>query len=436
MKAMSNDKTQSVYASCMVSIVGEDNAVDWENITPSMQTAILDAVSPGITPSCIVYPRTQAELGAVVTEAYRNQWRILICGRGSKLHWGGLAQGVDVVISTARLNQIIDHAVGDLTVTVEAGMKLAELQQILAANNQFLALDPTYPDNATIGGIIATADTGSLRQRYGSVRDQILGITFVRSDGEIVKAGGRVVKNVAGYDLMKLFTGSYGTLGAIAQVTFRLYPIPPASQTIVLTGDVEAISQAADILRSSALTPTQADLISEQLLSSLAMGKGLGLIVRFQTIPESITEQSKQLLNLGEKLGLNSEIHTGSDEAYLWQRLRESIHNMAQESAITCKIGVLPTAATKVLTQGEMGIIHIASGLGILQFASEKGVLDMRTICESQGGFLSILSAPTHVKEKIDIWGYTGNALSLMQGIKQQFDSKNIFSTGRFVSGI
>ena len=433
---MSNGKLQDIYITNLVSIVGEDNATEWENIPPSLQATLLGAVSPGNAPSCIVYPRTQAELGAVITEAYRNQWRVLICGSGSKLHWGGLAQGIDIIISTARLNQLIAHAVGDLTVTVEAGMKFAQLQKIVAQENQFLALDPTYPDNATIGGIIATADTGSFRQRYGSVRDQILGITFVRTDGQIVKAGGRVVKNVAGYDLMKLFTGSYGTLGAIAQVTFRLYPIPPESQTVILTGDVAAICQAADILRSSALTPTKADLLSQQLVSSLDLGQGWGLIVRFQSIPESVAEQSKQLLAIADKLGLDNAIYIDSDEADLWQRLRESMHSMTQESAITCKIGILPTAATKVLTKGEMGMIHIASGLGILRFTSEKGVLDMRNICENQGGFLTILRAPNRIKQKVDIWGYRGNALSLMQGIKQQFDSQNMFSPGRFISGM
>ena len=432
---MSNDKPENVYAS-MVSIVGENNTTAWGNITPSLQTAILGAVEPGITPSCIVYPHTQAELGAVIAQAYRNQWRVLMCGSGSKLHWGGLAKGIDIVISTIHLNQIIDHAVGDLTVTVEAGIKFTDLQKTLAQANQFIALDPAYPDDATIGGIIATANTGSLRQRYGSVRDQILGITFARSDSEIVKAGGRVVKNVAGYDLMKLFTGSYGTLGAIAQVTLRLYPIPQASQTVVLTGDVEAISQAADTLRGSALTPTQADLLSAPLVSSLNIGKGLGLITRFQSIPESIKEQSKQLLAIADKLGLNSGIYTDSDEADLWQRLRESIHNVVHKSHITCKIGILPTAATKVLAQSEMGMIHIGSGLGILQCANEQEVLKMRNICENHSGFLSILAAPNQVKEKIDIWGYNGNALSLMQGIKQKFDRKNILSPGRFVSGI
>lgn len=157
-------------------------------------------------PSCIVYPQTPEQLGTVVSLARQNQWRILPCGSGSKLHWGGIPKDINIVVSTARMNQLIDHASGDLTVTVQAGMKYAELQKILAATGQFLALDPSYSDRATIGGIVATADTGSLRQRYNSVRDQLLGISFVRADGQLTKAGGRVVKNVAGYDLMKLLT--------------------------------------------------------------------------------------------------------------------------------------------------------------------------------------------------------------------------------------
>jgi glycolate oxidase FAD binding subunit len=122
------------------------------------------------------------------------------------------------------MQQLIEHAVGDLTVTVEAGMQFAHLQAQLAKLGQFLALDPDFPQSATMGGIVATASTGSLRQRYGSVRDQLLGINFVRADGQVASAGGRVVKNVAGYDLMKLFTGAYGTLGAISSVTFRVHP--------------------------------------------------------------------------------------------------------------------------------------------------------------------------------------------------------------------
>ncbi|MBD2531057.1 FAD-binding oxidoreductase [Nostoc flagelliforme FACHB-838] len=445
MKAMSNDRPQAVCASDFASIVGEENAVClWENIELDQQKRIQQAISnekpqgiyaSGNSPSCIVYPRTQEQLAAVIATAHTNNWRVLPCGSGSKLSWGGLAKGIDVVVSTERMNQLIEHAVGDLTVTVEAGMKFSDLQALLAKSRQFLALDPTAPESATIGGIVATGDTGSLRQRYGSVRDQLLGITFVRADGEIAKAGGRVVKNVAGYDLMKLFTGSYGTLGFISQLTFRLYPLPEASGTVILTGKAEAVAQAADILRGSALTPVQADLLSAKLVSSLGLGKGLGLIARFQSISESVKEQSNRVLEVGQKLGLNGAIFADDDEANLWQRLQELIHTNT-ESVITCKIGVLPTAAVDILTQVELGLIHISSGLGLLQLESKKQVLIVRDRTQASSGFLTILSAPVAVKEQIDVWGYTGNALPLMRRIKEQFDSKNILSPGRFVGGI
>lgn len=423
------------FASSFASIVGEENAVSWENIELSRQELILEAMMPGIVPSCFVIPHTTEQLAQAIALAHRQNWRVLICGNCSKISWGGLASGADVIISTERINKLIEHAVGDLTVTVEAGMKFHQIQEILAHHRQFLALDPTTPD-ATIGGIVATADTGSLRQRYGSVRDQLLGVTFVRADGEIAKAGGRVVKNVAGYDLMKLFTGSYGTLGVISQVTFRVYPMAEISGTVVLTGTASAISQAADTLRGSALTPTQADLLSSQLVSSLGLGKGLGLIARFQSIVESVQEQSNRLLEVGEKLGLEGKIYSVVDEADLWKKLREQIYSPVTSSVITCKIGVLPTAAVEVLSSLEIGLIHIGSGLGMLRLEGGKKVTEVRELIQNNGGFLTILSAPIAVKQNVDVWGYTGNALQFMRGIKEQFDGKNILNPGRFVAGI
>ncbi|MBH8565691.1 FAD-binding oxidoreductase [Nostoc sp. CENA67] len=437
MNAMSNDKPPSVYASTLASTLGDENVVClWENLELSQQKHIQQAIASTNPPSCIVYPRTTEQLAAVIAVSHRHNWRVLTCGSGSKLTWGGLAKGADVVVSTERINQLIEHAVGDLTVTVEAGMKFSHLQAILAASRQFLALDPTAAESATIGGIVATADTGSLRQRYGSVRDQLLGITFVRADGQIAKAGGRVVKNVAGYDLMKLFTGSYGTLGIISQVTFRVYPLPELSGTVVLTGTPEAISQAAQTLRGSALTPTQADLLATQLVSSLDLGQGLGLIARFQSISESVKEQSNRLLEVGEKLGLAGVIYWDENEANLWQRLQQQMHSPATESEISCKIGVLPTAAVEILTQTKMGLIHIASGLGWLRFEEQNQVLAMRDRCEQNGGFLTVMEARIAVKQQIDVWGYKGNALQLMRGIKEEFDGKSILSPGRFVGGI
>ncbi|MFN6219297.1 MAG: FAD-binding oxidoreductase, partial [Aphanizomenon sp.] len=379
---------------------------------------------------------SQAELAAVITTANSHQWRVLTWGSGSKINWGGLAENIDIIVSTEHINQLIEHAVGDLTVTVEAGMKFAQIQEILAKSGQTLALDPAAPELATIGGIVATADTGSLRQRYGGVRDQLLGITFIRADGEIAKAGGRVVKNVAGYDLMKLFTGAYGTLGIISQVTFRVYPIPESSGTVILTGKPEAISQAARTLHGSELTPTQADLLSNKLLTNLDLGTGIGLIARFQSISESVQEQSKRLLLIGEKLGLQGVIYSGNQEIDLWQQLPKQIYDHLTESTITCKIGVLPTAAVEILNYMEVGLIHISSGLGLVRLEKEEQILPLRSLCQANSGFLSVLSAPVEFKKRFDVWGYNGNALAVMRGIKEQFDGNFILSPGRFVGGI
>jgi glycolate oxidase FAD binding subunit len=424
-------------ASTLTSIISTENAViSWENLTPTQLHNIQQGMNPKSQPSCVIYPHSQAELAAVITTANSHKWRVLSCGSGSKINWGGLAKNIDIIVSTERINQLIEHAVGDLTVTVEAGMKFAQIQEILAKSGQTLALDPAAPELATIGGIVATADTGSLRQRYGGVRDQLLGITFIRADGEIAKAGGRVVKNVAGYDLMKLFTGAYGTLGIISQVTFRVYPIPESSGTVILTGKPEAISQAARTLHGSELTPTQADLLSNKLLTNLDLGTGIGLIARFQSISESVQEQSKRLLLIGEKLGLQGVIYSGNQEIDLWQQLPKQIYDHLTESTITCKIGVLPTAAVEILNYMEVGLIHISSGLGLVRLEKEEEILPLRSLCQANSGFLSVLSAPVEFKKRFDVWGYNGNALAVMRGIKEQFDGNFILSPGRFVGGI
>jgi len=420
-----------------------------ESLKPVWQERIAKVNTPENFPSSIVYPSTTEELKNVISCAHSHNWRVLPCGNGSKLGWGGVGKNVDLVVSTERLNRIIEHAVGDLTVTVEAGVKFADLQEILLKTGQFLPLEPAYPQDATIGGIIATADSGSLRHRYGGVRDMLLGISFIRSDGQIAKAGGRVVKNVAGYDLMKLFTGSYGTLGILTEVTLRVYPVQEVAGTVVLTGDKEAIASATKTLLASALTPTAVDLLSTQLVTQLSLGEGIGLIVRFQSISESVKEQSSRLLDIGQKLGLQGTLYSDSDadEAKLWQSLPEQIWNTPQQPAITCKIGVLPTASVTTLTQLDtqtsppgIGLIHAGSGLGLLRLdpatVTPQTIVELRHHCQAQNGFLTILEAPISIKQQIDVWGYTGNALDIMHKIKQQFDPKNLLSPNRFVGGI
>lgn len=438
MKSISADN--SLNTPELESIVGSGNVCRWQDLDPSRQQRIETAIAPEAKIDCTVSPQTPEELAATLACASRNRWGVLPCGSGSKLNWGGLVTGAHIAVSSERLNRLIEHAVGDLTVTVEAGMKFAELQHILAASGQFLPLDPAYPEEATIGGIVATGDAGSLRHRYRGVRDLLLGITIVRSDGKIAKAGGRVVKNVAGYDLMKLFTGAYGTLGVITQVTVRVYPLPEASGTVVLNGEATALAKAAQTLLSSALTPTAVDLLSASLAEKLGVGKAIALMVRFQSVPESVKEQSARLLAIGDKLGLQGSAIGESDEVDLWQRLKQSIWTSGKESAIICKIGVMPSEAVGFLGElpRESGMIHGGIGLGVLRFEAGTGeaLLQVRRWCESKGGFLSILAAPLAIKQELDVWGYNGNARELMRRIKQQFDPENVLSKNRFVGGI
>lgn len=429
------------------SIVGESNLHDWENLDPSWRERIASVTLSENFPSQMVYPGTVEELASVMNCADNNGWSVLPCGGGSKLGWGGLAKEVDLVVSATRLNRIVEHAVGDLTVTAEAGVKFADLQAMLLKTGQFLPLEPAYPLEATLGGIVATADSGSWRQRYGGVRDMLLGISFVRSDGQIAKAGGRVVKNVAGYDLMKLFTGSYGTLGIITEVTFRVFPVQAASGTVVLTGEAEAIASATKTLLASALTPTAADLLSTQLVTKLGFGRGLGLMVRFQSVAESVEEQSSKLVEVGQQLGLQSTLYAEENEQKLWQSLPEQIWASSQEPAITCKIGVVAIASVATLTRLDsltsamgLGVIHAGSGLGRLRLdpatVTPQTILELRRHCQAHSGFLTVLDAPRSLKQELDVWGYSGNGLDIMRRIKQQFDPKNLLSPHRFVGGI
>ena len=438
MKSFSTENYVSIQE--LESIVGAAGICRWQDTEPFWQERVEKAVAPDTKIHCTVYPNTQEELAAVIAWAQQHRCAVLPCGSGSKLDWGGLVKGVKIAVSTARLNRLVEHAVGDLTVTAEAGMKFADLQLLLAAAGQFLPIDPAYPQEATLGGIVATADAGSLRHRYRGVRDLLLGITFVRSDGKIAVAGGRVVKNVAGYDLMKLFTGAYGTLGVISQVTFRVYPLPESSGTVVLTGEVNALSQTAQILLSSALTPSAIDLLSPQLVAKLGLGKGTGLIVRFQSIAPSVKQQSARLLEVAEKLGLQGTNWGENDEHQLWQRLPETMWDSGTKSAIICKIGIRPSEAVTAINELPVqdAWIHAGSGLGVLRFenATAQTLLQVRRGCEAKGGFLTVLAAPTDIKQQLDVWGYTGSAIDLMRRIKQQFDPETLLIPHRFISGI
>lgn len=386
-------------------------------------------------PASIDLPQTAEELAELVAIANRDRAPLLVVGNSSKIDWGGVVKGAKSIVSTQKLDRLIAHAIGDLTVTVEAGMPFAKLQDILATARQFLPLDPAYPDRATIGGIIATADTGSLRHRYGGVRDLLLGMSFVRADGKIAKAGGRVVKNVAGYDMMKLFTGSYGTLGILTEVTLRVYPLPATTGTVILTGAVEGLIQVAKILLASTLTPIAVDVLSTAFSRHLEISNAPSLVVKFATIPESIAQQSAELLEIGKQLGLKGGIWQGDLADTTWNGIQTGIWG---DAPIGCKLGVSSTAALETIALIDRstdnlakGVIHLQSGIGACALSDAKHIPTLRSQCEASGGFLSVLQAPEDVKQQIDIWGYRGNSVTLMKQLKQQFDPLNLLNPDR-----
>lgn len=416
----------------------------WEALPASDRAKITDSIASSNPPRYAIAPNTPEGLAAAMAVASEEGLWVLPYGNGTKLHWGGTFREVDLLASTRNLNRIVEHAVGDLTLTVEAGATLGDIQKHLAAHQQFLPLDPAFPETATIGGILATADTGSWRQRYGGVRDLVLGISIARADGQIAKAGGRVVKNVAGYDLMKLFVGSYGTLGTILQVTLRTFASPETSATVWAAGAAEAIASATSQLRASALTPTAADLLSPSCCpTSFVSSDRFGLIARFQGSAPGVEEQRARFEAIASSLDLKTSICRDRDESDLWQHV-QTIARPAQPDpgAISCHFGLQPTAAVAVLgkleAMGASGLVHLGSGIGrgAIATTDPERVAQVRKFCQRHGGYLTILSASKDFKTQIDPWGYTGNALEMMQRLKLRFDPQNVLCPGSFVGGI
>lgn len=407
------------------SMLGTDQVVPWSTLGDARFETDDDLT--------IVFPESIEQLSAVVRACHEQGWSLLSCGQRTKLHWGcrHRLQTIDVIVSTARLNQITDHWVDDFTVRVEAGIKYTDLQSNLQLQNQFWPVDPLHGDAATVGGIVSTADGGSLRQRYGSVRDTVIGVQFVRYDGEVVKAGGRVVKNVAGYDLMKLMTGAYGTLGILSQITLRLYPIAPQSQTMVLSGAPEALAEAALQTRLQGIVPVAMDL--------MGASNGIRLAGRFQGITAGVNEQVARFQSIATAAGLESK---SVEDSAFWSSLA---HQLASPTKVLCKVGLLPTQLVPLLqlldhtSANWLARLHNASGLGLMVLDADEPNLGevltrLRAYCDTHKGYLTILQAPPSLD--LEPWGYHGNALAMMQAIKQKFDPQRRLNPGWFVGGI
>ena len=366
-------------------------------------------------------------------------------GSGTKLGWGHPIPDPDLEICTEGLDRILEHNAGDFTAVLQAGVPLAVAEDAVAAAGQMLALDPpTSPwggagddaaveavdAGATVGGIVATNDSGPMRHRYGGVRDLVVGIAFVLSNGTLCRAGGKVIKNVAGYDLGKLFAGAYGTLGLIAEVTVRLHPRPARTATVVTrSSDPTQLAAAAAML---AHAPLEADCLD------LWWDAGAGAVLaRFGSAdPGPRVEQAAGLLRrIG---GLSVDVEDDDDACWEAQRA-------AQRGDVVVKVSALPATLPAVMAAAQaLGgtlVTRAALGLAWVQLPAADGSAETVARIESLRGSLApapcvVLDAPADVRAALDPWGDETGPVGLMRKVKARFDPAGVCAPGLFVGGI
>jgi glycolate oxidase FAD binding subunit len=420
-------RTKNISVEDLQRIVGEEHA---REATPE------DAVV-GVQPFFVAEPGSVEETSELLRFAADEGLAVSPRGGGTKASLGNPPRGLDLILSTARMNEVIEHVPGDQVVRVQAGIELQDLQHRLAGSDQMLGIDPPEKDaGATIGGIVAANSSGPRRHRYGTIRDLIIGITVVLSDGTVAKAGSKVVKNVAGYDLSKLFTGSLGTLGVIAECNFRLHPRPEAARTVAAELEsTQAAGEATQAILHAQLVPSAVELYwgeDERLLTLLIEG-----------IPPGVEAQSDTASYLLRGFG---EVRTLTAEE------ANSLGPPGAGDEVAIKISAPPAELTGVLDsvlgacsrRGVAPRVTGHAGIGVtylaLSGADEEAyaqiVDELREIWSRRGGSVVVREASPSFKERVEAWGPLGSRLELTRRVKQKFDPRGIMNPGRFAGGI
>lgn len=375
-------------------------------------------------------PSSLKEAVEVVTGAGGAGRTMQWVGGRTKLEWGPSAPPADVAISTAGLDEIVEHNRGDLTAVLQAGVPLQRAQDRFAEAGQMLALDPPTGDGAaTIGGVVATSDQGPLRHRYGAARDLLLGMTVVLADGTSARSGGMVIKNVAGYDLAKLFAGSFGTLGLIVEVVVRLHPRPADPLTVTgSSDDVRALARATASLAHELFEVEALDVMWRS-------GSGEVLTLVGGGAPERQAEVARARFR---DAGLAVEI---TDDVAAWERQRRL--QRSPEGA-TLRVSALPVELARVLEAAESVDATVVgrAGLGVffLNLAPSEPE-DLVGVVEDVRGRLrprpvAVLDAPEQVRGKVDVWGERDQGVAgLMHRIKERFDPQDLCNPGRSFGG-
>jgi glycolate oxidase FAD binding subunit len=395
-------------------------------------------------------PASIQEAAALLRGAAALDLAVLPRGTASRIDWGPPPGSCDLIVDTRNLGEVIEHAAGDLVVRVQAGVRLEELQDKLAAEGQRLALDP--PGGGTVGGLIATGVAGPLRLRYGTPRDLLIGITVVRADGVIAKAGGKVVKNVAGYDLGKLFAGSYGTLGLITEATFRLHPLPAASATVAL--DCPDPAAAAAAIQAAAASPLAPSAIE---LDWPSAAEPITVAVLLEGDEASVAERAERMVGLqgtrataevaagplilgrptldrNARPGAGTYIRVGFWAGQLVSVLH-AISAAAAEHALEPVIGGSAAAGVLHVSLAPESPATAVAGFVSLLRAGLAGLASQQAALPPAVASAVVLDAPAAVRDAVDMWGPVPS-LAVMRAIKDQFDPEHRMAPGRLAGAI
>jgi glycolate oxidase FAD binding subunit len=409
--------------------------------------------TPAVMASKPVSPIDQAEMVAAVRGAFESGTPVYPVGGGTSFDFGLPVKDQGLELSLAKLNRVIDYPARDMTVTIEAGVTMKAIADLLASERQRLPVDVPQGEQATIGGVIATNWNGPRRYGEGALRDFVIGISAVDGRGQPFKGGGRVVKNVAGYDFCKLLTGSMGTLGVITQVTLRLKPIPEQSALVAgyVSNEVEAERLLAALVNSET-TPVAIELLagpewkSGGALDGLAdeSKAGLFVVVGIEGTGPEVEWMTRQLAAEWRALGVAEPLFVGEASA-LWARLVD--FSAAGESPLTLKANVVPSGVTAMVAAArdvdpDCSIqAHAGNGIVLIKLPqfpagglSRAVVGRLQPVAAAHHGQLIVLSNPSGTEmTHQSAWGATDAPLALMRDVKHKFDPKNILNRGRFV---
>ena len=391
-----------------------------------------------------IEPDTAEELAGALRRASEARQSIVISGAGTKIDWGRPPQRIDAILSTRRLNRVLAHQHGDLTATVETGATLAEVNDTLARHGQCLPLDPPFADRATIGGILATNDSGPLRHRFGTPRDLVIGVQLATVDGALSKAGGQVVKNVAGYDLSKLVCGSFGSLAAIVSATFKLTPLPSASKTIVIDApDAATLDEIVRAVMSSQLEPIAFDLD----LTAVAPPFRAAVMLRFASLPNVVDAQITETLATPVMKGCKTSVADGDAERDLWEqqtrRLWDSPGAIVRASWLPAEIApvmaALKACATGAAPPGGAPIVthtigRAAVGAGLIRIegdARSQAAVIEHLRRSTTFRYVVVQRASDELKSLVDVWGALGDRERLFASLKRTLDPNNTLNAGR-----